>query len=63
MKLALCTDVLADLPFAAMLDKVKSYGIEGVEMTAGRMVTLSARENRGTSGLARKTGEVQARAG
>ncbi|MBK0092503.1 sugar phosphate isomerase/epimerase [Erwinia sp. S59] len=35
MKLALCTDVLADLPFAAMLDKVKSYGIEGVEMTAG----------------------------
>lgn len=35
MKLALCTDVLADLPFPAMLDKVKSYGIEGVEMTAG----------------------------
>jgi len=35
MKLALCTDVLADLPFTAMLDKVKSYGISGVEMTAG----------------------------
>lgn len=35
MKLALCTDVLADLPFAAMLDRVKSYGIYGVEMTAG----------------------------
>ncbi|PKH26645.1 hypothetical protein CIG19_02285 [Enterobacterales bacterium CwR94] len=35
MKLALCTDVLADLPFTAMLDKVKSYGIDGVEMTAG----------------------------
>lgn len=35
MKLALCTDVLADLPFTAMLDRVKSYGISGVEMTAG----------------------------
>ena len=35
MKLALCTDVLAELPFTAMLDKVKSYGIDGVEMTAG----------------------------
>lgn len=35
MKLALCTDVLAGLPFTAMLDKVKSYGISGIEMTAG----------------------------
>lgn len=35
MKLALCTDVLGNLPFPAMLDKVKSYGISGVEMTAG----------------------------
>ncbi|WKN20406.1 sugar phosphate isomerase/epimerase family protein [Azotobacter vinelandii] len=35
MKLALCTDVLANLPFAEMLDRVKSYGIQGVEMTAG----------------------------
>ncbi|GLR10786.1 hypothetical protein COO59_08685 [Mixta theicola] len=35
MKLALCTDVLAELSFPAMLDKVKSYGISGVEMTAG----------------------------
>lgn len=35
MKLALCTDVLAGLSFPAMLDKVKSYGITGVEMTAG----------------------------
>jgi len=35
MKLALCTDVLADLPFTAMLDKVESYGISGIEMTAG----------------------------
>ena len=34
MELALCTDVLADLSFPAMLDKVKSYGISGVEMTA-----------------------------
>ncbi|MEI2267116.1 sugar phosphate isomerase/epimerase family protein [Erwinia sp. CGal63] len=35
MKLALCTDVLANLPYAEMLDRVKSYGINGVEMTAG----------------------------
>jgi len=35
MKLALCTDVLANLPYAEMLDRVKSYGIDGVEMTAG----------------------------
>ena len=32
MKLALCTDVLAGLAFP---DRVKQYGIEGVEMTAG----------------------------
>lgn len=35
MKLALCTDVLANLSFPEMLDKVKNYGINGVEMTAG----------------------------
>lgn len=35
MKLAICTDVFANLPFPEMLDKVKSYGIEAVEMTAG----------------------------
>jgi len=35
MKLALCTDVLADLTFPEMLDRVKAYGITGVEMTAG----------------------------
>ena len=35
MQLALCTDVLADLSFTDMLDKVKSYGIDAVEMTAG----------------------------
>lgn len=35
MKLALCTDVLATLPYSEMLDKVKSYGINGVELTAG----------------------------
>ncbi len=35
MKLALCTDVLGDLPFPQMLDKVKSLGIDAVEMTAG----------------------------
>ena len=35
MQLALCTDVLANLSFTDMLDKVKSYGIDAVEMTAG----------------------------
>lgn len=35
MKLAICTDVFGNLPFPEMLDKVKSYGIEAVEMTAG----------------------------
>ncbi|MFH3048945.1 sugar phosphate isomerase/epimerase family protein [Klebsiella michiganensis] len=35
MKLALCTDVLAGLAFPEMLDRVKQYGIECVEMTAG----------------------------
>ena len=35
MKLALCTDVLADLSFSDMLKKAKSYGVQGVEMTAG----------------------------
>lgn len=35
MKLALCTDVLGNLSFADMLDRVKQYGINGVEMTAG----------------------------
>ncbi|WP_448943147.1 sugar phosphate isomerase/epimerase family protein [Klebsiella oxytoca] len=34
MKLALCTDVLAGLAFPEMLDRVKQYGITGVEMTA-----------------------------
>lgn len=35
MKLALSTDVLAGLAFPEMLDRVKQYGITGVEMTAG----------------------------
>ena len=35
MKLAICTDVFADLPYTDMLDKVKSLGIDAVEMTAG----------------------------
>lgn len=35
MQLAIVTDVFADLPYTAMLDKVKSYGIDAVEMTAG----------------------------
>ena len=35
MKLAICTDVFADLSYTDMLDKVKSVGIDAVEMTAG----------------------------
>ena len=35
MKLAICTDVYANLSFTEMLDKVKSLGIDAVEMTAG----------------------------
>lgn len=35
MKLALCTDVLGNLSYPDMLDKVKSFGLDAVEMTAG----------------------------
>jgi len=35
MKLALCTDILGDLTYPKMLDKVKAYGIDAVEMTSG----------------------------
>ena len=35
MELALCTDVLGNLSYPDMLDKVKSYGINAVEMCAG----------------------------
>jgi sugar phosphate isomerase/epimerase len=35
MKLAICTDVYGNLPFPEMLDKVKSLGVNAVEMTAG----------------------------
>ena len=35
MKLSICTDVYANLSYTEMLDKVKSLGIEAVEMTAG----------------------------
>ena len=35
MKLAICTDVFADLSYTDMLDKVKSLGIDAVEMPAG----------------------------
>lgn len=35
MQLAICTDVFQDLSYTDMLDKVKSLGIDAVEMTAG----------------------------
>lgn len=35
MRLSICTDVMGDLPFTAMLDKCVELGVEGVEMTGG----------------------------
>jgi len=35
MKLSICTDVMGELPFTEMLDKVVELGVEGVEMTGG----------------------------
>ena len=35
MQLAICTDVFANLSYTEMLDKVKSLGLDAVEMTAG----------------------------
>ena len=35
MELSICTDVLSELSYTDMLDKVKAYGINAVEMTAG----------------------------
>lgn len=35
MQLSICTDVFGKIPFTEMLDKVKAYGINAVEMTAG----------------------------
>ena len=35
MKLSICTDVFGKIPYTEMLDKVKAYGIDAVEMTAG----------------------------
>lgn len=60
MKLAICTDVLGNLPYPEMLDKVKSLGIDAVEMTAGgwascphlKTAELLADENKRRSFLA-----------
>lgn len=35
MQLSICTDVFGKIPYTEMLDKVKAYGINAVEMTAG----------------------------
>lgn len=35
MKLSICTDVFGRIPLAEMLDKVKAYGIDAVELTTG----------------------------
>lgn len=35
MKLSICADVFGKIPFPEMLDRVKAYGIDAVELTAG----------------------------
>ena len=35
MKLSICTDVFGKIPFGEMLDKVKAYGIDAIELTTG----------------------------
>ncbi len=35
MKLSICTDVFGNMPFAQMLDRVRDYGLDGIELTAG----------------------------
>lgn len=35
MKLSICTDVMADLPFTQLLDKCVRLGVDGIEMTGG----------------------------
>ena len=49
MKLAICTDVFADLSYTDMLDKVKSLGIDAVEMTAGGCGCPQALQHRGAA--------------
>ena len=57
MKLAICTDVFADLSYTDMLDKVKSLGIDAVEMTAGGWV---ARKHCNTAELLADAGKREA---
>lgn len=35
MELSICSDVFGKIPFGDMLDKVKAYGINAVEITSG----------------------------
>ena len=35
MKLSICTDVFGKIPFTDMLDKVKAYGLDAIELTTG----------------------------
>lgn len=57
MKLAICTDVFADLSYTEMLDKVKSLGIDAVEMTAGGW---GARKHCNTAELLSDEGKLSA---
>lgn len=57
MKLAICTDVYANLSYTEMLDKVKSLGIDAVEMTAGGW---GARKHVNTQELLSDEGKIKA---
>ncbi len=57
MQLAICTDVFADLSYTEMLDKVKSLGIDAVEMTAGGW---GARKHCDTARLLENPAELKA---
>lgn len=35
MQLSICTDVFGKIPFTEMLDKVKDYGLDAIELTTG----------------------------
>ena len=56
MKLAICTDVFAELSYTEMLDKVKSIGIDAVEMSAGGW---GARKHVNTEELLLDEGKLQ----
>lgn len=60
MKLSICTDVFGKIPFTEMLDKVKAYGIDAIELTTGGLGRLLLRSHGARSaGSSCKTAGVQ----